>query len=100
MSAVEVMVSWILGGGASLVILSCLGLWRSKAWGWWLALLMDVLGLAAFLWDSVERHVWPDVDELSFIILFVVLIALLFLAPVRRFFLRRKQESVEAGAGC
>ncbi len=99
MAPVEGIVAWILGGGAVLVILSCRGLSKSQAWGWWLALLMDVLGLIVFLWDSVERHVWPDADELSFIVLFVVLIGLLLCAPVRRFLLRHKQEPIEAGIG-
>ncbi len=98
MAVVEVIISWILGGGAVLTMLSCWGLWKSKAWGWWLALLMDVLGLIAFVWDSVERHVWPGVDEVSFILLFVILIALLLASPVRNFFLGRHLKRAEAGA--
>lgn len=68
-----------------LVFASAIALWKGKRWGWWLALLMDLLGAVIFLWDPVERHVWPDVDELAFIVLFALLLAWLFLPRVRSF---------------
>src|SRR5689334_6994083 len=63
-----------LGGLAVLALISSLGLWLSKAWGWAFALLSDATGLLIFLWDPVQRRVWPGTDDLSFIIGFVVLL--------------------------
>lgn len=80
-------------------IVSAWGMWRSKAWSWWLALVIDLLGLATFLRDPVARRLWPDADELAFIVIFIVALVLLLLAPVRQFFLRRKSGLADAGAG-
>lgn len=76
-----------------LALIAYWGLWKSKAWGWWLALVMDSVGLVMFLCDPGRRRVWPDADELVFIILFVVLLGLLLLAPVRRSFLGKKGKT-------
>ena len=83
-----------LGALAALALISSFGLWTAKAWGWAFALLSDATGLVIFLWDPIQRRVWPDTDDLSFIIGFVVLLVLLLLAPVRRFLLRKKEEAV------
>jgi len=74
-----------------LVLATAVALWKGKRWGWWLALLIDLLGAVIFLWDPVERHVWPDVDELAFIVLFVILLALLLLPRARSFFFGRNE---------
>jgi uncharacterized membrane protein (DUF2068 family) len=81
-----------MGAFAAVVGVSCLGLWKRKLWGWWLALLTNLVGLVIFLWDPIERRVWPGVDELAFIVVFVVLLGLLVLRGPRRFFFDRKQE--------
>jgi hypothetical protein len=77
-----------------LVLATAVALWKGKRWGWWLALLIDLLGAVIFLWDPVERHVWPDVDELAFIVLFVILLALLLLPQARSFFFGRNEARV------
>lgn len=77
-----------------LVLATAVALWKGKRWGWWLALIIDLLGAVIFLWDPVERHVWPDVDELVFIVLFVVLLALLLLPQARSFFFGRNEARV------
>ena len=74
-----------------LVLASAIALWKGKRWGWWLALLIDLLGAVVFLWDPVERHVWPDLDELAFIVLFALLLAWLFLPRVRSWFFGRNE---------
>ena len=74
-----------------LVLASAIALWKGKRWGWWLALLIDLLGAVIFLWDPVERHVWPDVDELALIVLFALLLAGLFLPQVHSFFFGRNE---------
>jgi hypothetical protein len=94
----EILILAILGFLAVLVILSCWGLWKSKAWGWWLAVLMNLLGLITYLWDPVMRRVWPDKDELAFIVLFTVLVVFLLLPQVRGFFLRKKEKLPEVDA--
>jgi len=94
----DILVLAILGLVAVMVIISCWGLWKSKAWGWWLALSMDLVGLATYLWDPITRRVWPDIDEVAFIVLFIVLVGLLLFPQVRRFFLRKKGKRFEAGA--
>lgn len=91
----EILVLAILGLFAVLVILSCWGLWKSKAWGWWLAMLTDLVGLVTFLWDPITRRVWPDMDELAFIVLLIVLVGLLLFPQVRRYFLRKKEKLLE-----
>lgn len=88
----------ILGGIGLLAVVSCWGLWKSRAWGWWLALLIDSLGLTAFLWDPVTRRVKPDPDELAFIIMFALLVFLVLLSPVRRFLLRQDEKRAETGS--
>jgi len=94
----EILVLAILGALAVLVILSCWGLWKSKAWGWWLAMLMDLVGLVTFLWDPITRRVWPDKDELALIVLFIALVSLLLFPQVRRYFLRKKEKLLEVDA--
>lgn len=81
-----------LGVLAAIALVSSFGLWLAKAWGWAFAVLSDATGLVIFLWDPVQRRVWPDTDDLSFIIGFVVLLFLLLLSPVRRFLLAKKAE--------
>jgi hypothetical protein len=88
----------VLGAIALPVILSCWGMWKGKAWSWWLALVVDFLGLAVFLRDPIARRVWPDIDELAFIVIFAMALVLLLLAPVRRFFLRKNVTMSNAGA--
>ncbi|HEY4678939.1 MAG TPA: hypothetical protein VIJ01_17365 [Candidatus Angelobacter sp.] len=82
-----------LGALAGLAVISSFGLWKGEAWGWAFALLTCLTGLVIFLWDPIERRVWPHVDDLSFIVGFAVLVILLLLAPVRRFFLPSKEEA-------
>jgi hypothetical protein len=84
----------MLGLVAVPAIISCVGLWMGKAWGWWLALLADVTGLVAFLWDPIERLVWPDSDELACIIGFAMLLGLLLVPQVRRFFLIKRKKDL------
>jgi hypothetical protein len=94
----DILVLAILGLLAVLVTLSSWGLWKNKAWGWWLAVLMDLVGLITYLWDPVTRRVWPDKDELAFIVLFIVLVGFLLIPQVRRFFLRKKEKLLEVNA--
>ena len=96
--ASDLVAAGILGGLGLPAAVSCWGLWKGKVWGWWLALLIDSLGLIVFLEDPVTRWVKPDMDELAFIVMFALLVLLLLLPPVRRFFLRKEEKPAEAGS--
>lgn len=84
----------ILGGIGIVALVSCWGLWRSKRWAWGVATFIDLLGLITFLWDPITRRVTPDLDELAFILVFALLVILLVIVPVRRFFLQKEAPSV------
>lgn len=88
----------IVAGMALPAVLSCWGLWKGRRWGWWLATFINAVGLTIFLWDPITSHARPDADELTFIAMFAVLLLLLFLGPVRRFYLRKDKNPPEAGS--
>jgi uncharacterized membrane protein (DUF2068 family) len=89
----------VMGAIGVPVLIASWGLWKSKAWGWWLGVVFDLLGLIVFLWDPIERRVWPDIQELFFTVFFSITLVLLFVPAVRRFFFRRNViKNAEAGA--
>ena len=96
--ASDLVAAGLLGMIGLPAVVSCWGLWKGRAWGWWLALVVASLGLIAFLRDPITRRVQPDVDELAFIVTFALLLLLLMLSPVRRFFLRRDERRADSGA--
>ena len=95
LDAAEITAASILCLIGLVVLTSCFGLLKSRSWGWWLAETANLVGLVAFLWDPVTRRVRPDPDETAFIVLFGVLLLLFLLAPVRGFFLRKKENMAE-----
>ena len=80
------------------VLTSGVGMLKCKAWGWWLAEAANFIGLVVFLWDPLTRRVRPDPDEMAFIVLLSVLLLVFLLAPVRSFFLRKKEEPAATNA--
>ncbi len=82
----------ILSLMAVLALISSRGLWRNKAWACWLAMFTDTAGLVIFLWDPIERRVWPDVDEWFFIVLFALAIGFLITLPARKLIQRKKEN--------
>jgi uncharacterized membrane protein (DUF2068 family) len=79
----------VMGAIGVPALFACWGLWKSKSWGWWFGVVSDVLGLIVFLWDPIERRVWPDIQELFFTVFFTIVLVLLFTPSARNFFFRR-----------
>lgn len=77
----------VIGPLALLVLASDYGLWKKRLWGWWLALFTD-MGLVGALVYSVIDDGWDNFDWSIFAVTAasVVLVALLLLPPVRRFY--------------
>jgi hypothetical protein len=61
------------------------GLWKSRRWGWWLALGTDVLILATLVYSMIGENS-SDLTEPVWALCFVVGAILLLLPRVRRFY--------------
>ncbi|HWG49323.1 MAG TPA: hypothetical protein VN669_06495 [Candidatus Acidoferrales bacterium] len=92
----DVIAAAIMGFIGVFVLICCWGLWKGRNWAWRLGFFMNLAGFVTFVWDPVSRRVKPDSDELGFLVLFGTLAILFMLAPVRKFYFRRQQESVNA----
>jgi len=79
----------VVGPLALVVAVSAYGLWKSRLWGWWLALFTDMGLLGAFVYGMIDDG-WGDIDWDMFAITtaVVVLVVLLLLPVVRRFYWR------------
>lgn len=71
---------------------------KSKPWGRDLALVFIWLNLIAISGGNLERHTWLDKSELAIGLFFIFFAIMLFLRPVRRFFLRNKEKLPEVDA--
>lgn len=75
------------------VLLACWAMWRNRRWGWWVAVVFYLISLAAMLYGPVIEHEDVDTDDMAVAAVFFVLIVLLFLPPVLRFYLRGMQAN-------
>ena len=79
----------ILGVPALFLIGAQWGLWRNKRWGWWLALVTDVVIVATLGYSMIGQNS-PDLTEPAWTLCFVVCAILLLLPMVRRFYWAQK----------
>jgi len=77
----------VFGVPALLMFAACLGLWKRRRWGWWLALLADTvmfLMLAYSLYDDGWRNL--DLESTGLSAVSAVVLAYLLLPGVRAFY--------------
>ena len=79
----------VLGVPALFLIAALWGLWRNKRWGWWLALVTDVVIAATLVYSMIGQNS-PDLTEPVWTLCFVVCAILLLLPIVRRFYWAQK----------
>ena len=79
----------VLGAPALFLIAALLGLWRNKRWGWWLALVTDVVIVATLVYSMIGQNS-SDLTEPVWTLCFVVCAILLLLPMVRRFYWAQK----------
>jgi len=73
----------VLGAPAWILLVASVGLWRSKLWGWWLAL--DVVMLVAFVYSTLDENT-IETDEVAMTLGFAIFSVLLLLPKVRKFY--------------
>ena len=78
-------------------IVSTLGLWREKLWGWWLAVVSDAVTLALLIYSMIDDAT-IDWDMLALTIISAVLTILLLLPVVRKFYWRVSEIRVDPRA--
>ena len=79
----------VLGAPALFLIAALWGLWRNKRWGWWLALVTDVVIVATLVCSMIGQNS-SDLTEPVWTMCFVVCAILLLLPMVRRFYWAQK----------
>jgi len=89
----------IIAPMALLVIVAALGMWKARRWGWWFALLTDLVLMVIFVYSSIDDG-WNNLDweMVALTAVLVALIIFLLLPQVRRFYLRRNQSHVPSAA--
>lgn len=73
------------------------GLWKSKRWGWWLALVMNVIILATLAYGMVDENS-VDMEEIVVTLCFMILPIFLLLPKVRKFYWTGPVPRVEASS--
>jgi uncharacterized membrane protein (DUF2068 family) len=63
------------------------GMWKQRAWGWWTALVLNVLALFTMITDLVNGD--PDLGDFAAAAIFFACLTLLLPPRVREYFLRR-----------
>ncbi len=84
----------ILAPLALVVCVSAWGLWKRRLWGWWLALLMDAGLLGIFVYSMIDDGLASiDWDMAAVTAAAFVLVVLVLMPPVRRFYWARTTPS-------
>ena len=77
----------IVAAIALVVFIGAWGLLKSRLWGWWLALLIDIGLFGIFLYSMVDDGPANiDWDVFAFTVIALALVLWLILPPVRRFY--------------
>ena len=72
---------------AVFAIVSTLGLWKEKLWGWWIALMCNTLILGAMIYSTIDENSL-DWDMAGVTVVSAILPILLLLPVVRKFYWR------------
>jgi uncharacterized membrane protein (DUF2068 family) len=64
------------------------GMWKQRAWGWWTALVVNVLALFTMITDLVNGD--PDFGDFAAATIFFACLTLFLPPRVREYFLRRR----------
>ena len=83
---------------AILAVIASWGLWKNRAWGWWIAVVLSLLVLAPMVWEAIDDRAMPELDDIAVTVPFVIYRVLLFVPKVRRFYLSRR-ETTEQSSG-
>jgi len=83
---------------AILAVIASWGLWKNRAWGWWIAVVLSLLVLAPMVWEAIDDRAMPELDDIAVTVPFVIYLVLLFVPKVRRFYLSRGKVG-ESAAG-
>ena len=75
----------VLGVPALITLIGALGLWKRRFWGWVLSLATDVGTLTVLVYSMIDERDWEG-DEISLAAGCMVLIILLLLPAVRKFY--------------
>ncbi len=74
----------ILAPPALIVLIGVYGLWRTKLWGWWLALLTDLTLLGVFIYSAIDDGLNTiDWDIATLTLIPLLALSLLLTRPVR-----------------
>ncbi len=74
-----------------------LGLWKGRTWGWLISLAIDLFALVLMLWDVFSEGLHRiDWDDAVIAPVFLVLLLLVLLPPVRRWCWQRAQAAQAA----
>jgi uncharacterized membrane protein (DUF2068 family) len=87
----------VLGVPALVLFVSFWGLWKSKPWGWWLALAVDVIVLAVFAYGTFDANS-IEWDEVGITLCLLVLLVFLLLPKVRKFYWTGPVPQVEVSS--
>ena len=75
----------VLGIPALITLIGALGLWKRRFWGWVLSLATDVGTLTVLVYSMIDERDWEG-DEIALAAGCLVLIILLLLPAVRKFY--------------
>lgn len=82
---------------ATLAVLASWGLWKNRAWGWWIALVLSVLILTPMILDVIEERA-VELDDLAATVPFLIFAVLLLVPKVRRFYWSRGRRQDPAAS--
>jgi hypothetical protein len=85
----------VLGAPALILLVATVGLWRSKLWGWWLALATDVVMLATFAYSTLDENTL-ETNEVAMTLSFAIFSVLLLLPKVRKFYWRGSNRQLSS----
>ena len=77
----------VISGPAIVLCVSSRGLWKSKRWGWWMSVLVNLSLVGTLVYSTLDDNS-IDWEQLGIAACFAVGSILLFLPKVRKFYCR------------
>jgi uncharacterized membrane protein (DUF2068 family) len=75
----------VIAGPALVLSVASWGLWTSKRWGWWTGILANLAVCGTLIYSTVDDNS-IDWEEVGIAVCFAVLVILLLLPKVRKFY--------------